>query len=496
MRHAIELTKKDQDAIAEYLSKKGLPLHIGVTFRDVYFPERYSGVRSRSEIDDFRAELAGVTLNIPFIAANMETVVGAELAVALAREGGLAIVPQTLPLDRRLEILEQIGRADSAFIEKPLTIRPHKTLRDAKAVMGRFGVNTLIVTDGKGRPVGVLSSRDWRYETSDECLVKNLMGGGRIRKLVMAPLGISFAKAADIMRKNRIEKLPLVDKRSALAGLITAHGLFYSVRHSRALRDARGQFLRVGSIGVGREFTKKHLAEVEAQAKKGIAALLIDTARACSENTREAILEIKKRYKLPLIVGNVSTALGAKHLFEWGADVVKVNQGRGHVCRTSEVGVGTPQITAIAECKAIANLYGGQVIGDGGMKSPGDMVKAVIAGADALMTGYHFIRTRESAAPLQFSKDGLPIKIYEGSASFAAQDRRLKTGTLDHVRRPEGVAEEVVVTGTLAEQVEDLLNGFRSAMSYLGVRSVKELREEGVLALQTPAGHFEGIKKV
>ncbi|MBI2036812.1 MAG: IMP dehydrogenase, partial [Candidatus Liptonbacteria bacterium] len=235
--------------------------------------------------------------------------------------------------------------------------------------------------------------------------------------------------------------------------------------------------------------------EVEAQAEKGIAALLIDTARACSVNTEEAVRQIKKRFKLPLIVGNVSTALGAKYLFEWGADAVKVNQGRGHVCRTSEIGVGTPQITAIAECKAIAEKYGGSVIGDGGMKSPGDMVKALIAGADVLMTGYHFIRTRESAAPLQFNKDGLPIKIYEGSASFAAQAKRIDTGTLDRIRRPEGVAEEVVVTGTVAEELEDILNGFRSAMSYLGVRSLAELRTKGVLKLQTPAGHFEGIKK-
>lgn len=491
----MELTKKDQDAIAAYLLKKGLPLHIGVTFGDVYFPERYSAIRSRSEINDFSTELAGIRLPIPLIAANMESVVGVELAVALEREGGLAIVPQTLPLESRLAILEQLRRADSAFIERPLTIRPMRSLQEAKALMGKFKIHGLVVVDGNDRPVGILSHRDWAYETNDAARVKDLMGGGRVRKLISARLGISFQKAADILRKNLIEKLPLVDKKGALVGLITAHGLFYGVRHPRALRDAKGQFLRVGSIGVGREFTKKHLHEVEAQAEKGIAALLIDTARACSENTREAIVEIKKHYKFPLIVGNISTALGAKHLFEWGADVVKVNQGRGQVCRTSEIGVGTPQITAIAECKAIANLYQGQVIGDGGMKSPGDMVKAVIAGADAVMTGYQFIRTRESAAPLQFNKDGLPIKIYEGSASFAAQAKRIESGTLDRLRQPEGVAEEVVVTGTLAEQVEDLLNGFRSAMSYFGVRSVKELREQGVLKLQTPAGHFEGTKK-
>ena len=495
MRQSLELTKREQDAIAEHLAKKGLPLHMGVTFRDVYFPERYSDIRSRAEIGDFSTDLAGITLNIPFIAANMESVVGAELAVALEREGGLAIPPQTLPLERRLAMLEQIRRADSAFIEKPLCIRLNRSLKDAKQVMREFNVNTLIVVDAKNRPVGVLSGRDWRYESDENAVVKELMGGGRIRTLITAPHGISFARAAEILRKNRVEKLPLIDTKGALAGLITAHGLFYSTYHPRAMRDGKGQFLRIGSIGVGRTFAAKHLREVEAQAEKGIAALLIDTARACSVNTEEAVKQIKKRFKLPLIVGNVSTALGAKHLFEWGADAVKVNQGRGHVCRTSEIGVGTPQITAIAECKAIADLYGGQVIGDGGMKSPGDMVKALIAGADALMTGYQFVRTRESAAPLQFNKDGLPIKIYEGSASFAAQAKRVGTGTLDHLRRPEGVAEEVVVTGTVAEQVEDLLNGFRSAMSYLGVRSLKDLREKGVLKLQTAAGHFEGIKK-
>lgn len=491
----IQLNNKERDAIRDYLIKKGLPLHIGVTFRDVYFPEQFSDIRSRSEINDFSTELAKIKLKIPLIAANMESVVSAELAIAFEREGGLAIPPQTIPIENRLLMLEQIGRADCAFIENPLTVRLNQRLSDAKRIMQKFNINGLIVVDVKRRPVGILSHRDWVYETNDKMFVRNLMGGGKTRKLIIAPYGTSFSKAAEIIKKNKIEKLPLIDKRGILAGLITAHGLFYETHHPRAMRDQNGQFIRIGSIGVGKTFTKRHLYEVEAQSKKGISALLIDTARACSINTQEAIKQIKSRFHLPLIVGNVSTALGAKHLFEWGADVVKINQGRGHVCRTSDIGVGTPQVTAIAECKAIAEGYGGQIIADGGMKSPGDMVKAIIAGADALMSGYQFIRTRESAAPLQFNHDGLPIKIYEGSASFAAQRKRIEMGTLDRIRRPEGVPEEVVVVGTVEEQIRDILNGFRSAMSYFGVRSVKDLRQHGVLKWQTPAGYFEGVKK-
>lgn len=487
------LSKDERLAIEEFFAQKGLPPDRAVTFADVTLPEHYSALRSRSEISDFSTELfSGFKLDIPVVSANMESVTGLELAVALEREGGLAFPPQTLPIKGRLELIERIGRADSAFIENPLTTRPEKTIEEAKRLMEEFGVRSLIVTDEKKTVVGILTKRDWFYENGDRKLVGDLM----TRKVITAPGNIPFEKAAEILRKNKIEKLPLVGRQGGLAGLITANGLFYKYRHPRATRDDKGRFVRAGSIGVGRTFDAKYLKEVEEQLREGISILLIDTARAFSVNTEEAVKAIKKEFpRLPLVVGNVSTAEGAKFLFELGADVVKVGQGPGFACRTRAVGVGVPQLTAIAECSVIASRYKRGIVADGGMKSPGDVAKALIAGAQAVMLGNMLVRAKESAASTFVDEENRQVKNYVGSASLAAQWARLERGDLSHLRRPEGVTQVVPVAGTLKEIVEDLLLGLSSTMAYLGARSISELRAKGRFLPQTAAGHVEGVKK-
>lgn len=489
-----ELTKIEWDNINNYLQSRGLPIDRNVTFSDVVLKTRYSEVRSRSEIDDFSTEITPeIKLGLPLILANMVCVSDAEAIVAIEREGGLGIPPQMLPLKERLTMLDIIGRADSAYINHPLTIGPDKMLAEAKELMEKHGIYSLVVVDDFYRPIGILSTRDWRYEKSETKLVGDLMGGRR--KLYTAPKNVSFDEAAQILRKHRIEKLPLVDRKGWLVGMITAHGLFYKHHHRRATRDGKGRFLKIGSIGVGRRFSAEHMKEIQLQVRRGICLLLIDTARAFSINTKEAIEAIKKRYpKLPLMVGNVDCPEGAKALFEWGADIVKVGIGPGEACRTREIGVGIPQLSAIAKCKAIAgpNRF---IVADGGMKSPGDICKAIVAGADAAMSGSLFIGAIESAAEDHLNKQGLRVKEYIGSASFKAQQERIKHGTLDKSRRPEGVAQEMPVIGTMKEVVEDLIKGMRSAMSYTGVSSIKELRLKGSFELQTQAGLFEGIKK-
>ncbi len=490
---AAELSREERLAIEKFFLEKGLPLDTAVTFSDVTLPEGYSDIRSRSEISDFSGLIApGLKLSIPIVSANMESVTGLELAVALEREGGLAFFPQTLPIAERLELVERIGRVDSAFIEHPLTIRPEKNLGEARNLMSRFGVKSLIVTDESKKVVGILSKRDWFYENDDKKTVGDLM----TKRVITAPRNIHFDKAAEILRKHKIEKLPLVGRQGGLAGLITANGLFYKYRHPRAMRDEKGRFLRAGSIGVGQTFDEKHLKEVESQAGAGISVLLIDTARAFSVNTEEALQEIKKRFpRLPLVVGNVSSAEGAKRLFELGADVVKVGQGPGFACRTRAVGVGTPQLTAVAECAVIANRFGKTIIADGGIKSPGDLAKALVAGARAVMLGNMLVRARESAAPIFIDEENRPVKNYAGSASFAAQWERLRRGDLARIRRPEGVTQVVPVTGTVKEIVDDLIHGLSSTMAYLGARNMEELRAKGKFVFQTHAGHVEGVKK-
>lgn len=488
------LSAEEKLAIKKFFEEKGLPLDRAIAFSDVTLPENYSDIRSRSEISDFKTKLTSdIELAIPVVSANMESVTGVELAVALEREGGLAFPPQSLPLQERLDLIERIGRAESAFIEKPLTVKPQKTLKEAKKIMERFGISSLIVVNKNNRPIGILSTRDWLYEKNEKKLVRDLM----TKKLITAPLGISFEKAAAILKSKKIEKLPLVDENGKLAGLITTNGLFYQHRYPKATRDNKGRFIRAGAIGVGRKFEKKYLVEIEAQLKRGISILLVDTARAFSINVGEAIKIIKKEFPtLPIVVGNVSTAEGAKFLLENGADVLKVGQGPGFACRTRAVGVGIPQLTAIASCSVIAKKYGKTLIADGGIKSPGDLAKSLIAGADAVMLGYLLVRTKESASPLFFDDSGRPVKNYSGSASFHAQFGRLKRGSLDRIRRPEGVTEVVPVVGTVKDVLDDLIYGLSSTMAYLGARNLEELRLRGRFVCQTLGGHIEGIKKI
>ncbi|MEK7192207.1 MAG: IMP dehydrogenase [Patescibacteria group bacterium] len=502
-----DLTKQEWDFINNYLQSKGLPVDRNVTFGDIPMPDMYSEVRSRSEIekavDSFTTELyPGIKLRIPFVLANMVCVSDAEAIVAMEREGGLGIPPQMISRKERLKILDRVGRAESAYIKNPLTIGPNKTLAEAKKLMDEYsGINSLVVVDENKKPIGILSTRDWAYEIDENRKVLDLMGGKR--KLYKAAQDISLSEASKILRKHRIEKLPLINRKGVLTGLMTAYGLFYERHHPRATRDDKGRFLKVGSIGVGRNFTSEHLKEVELQVRKGIAMLLIDTARAFSINTKEAVEAVKKHFpKLPLIVGNTSTPEGAKALFEWGADIVKVGIGPGEACRTREIGVGIPQLSAVAKCAAIAEMVRksgrpATIIADGGMKSPGDVAKALIAGANAIMSGSMFIGTEESAIEHYWNDQGLKVKDYIGSASSYAQRERIGRGNLNRERRAEGVVVKgVPVIGTMKEVIDQILGGLASFMSYQGVRTVAELREKGRFDKpQSPAGLYEGVKK-
>lgn len=491
------LTSAEQKAINAFLRAKRLPTDTAVTFDDVALPERFSSIRSRSEVNDFSTDLISktLTLNIPFISANMESVTGAEMVIALEREGGLGIIPQTLSIEEKVHTLEKIKRSDCALIERPLTTTSKTSLLEAKKTMNTFGVKGLVVVDASRKPIGVLSTRDWFYEENGDRRVGELM----TKDPITAPVNISFAEAKKILRKHKIEKLPLVSKAGILAGLITAHGLLYEKHHPRALRNEKGQFIRIGSIGVSRKFSDKNLEHVAAQVELGITALLVDTARAYSINTAEAITNIKSTFpNLPLIAGNISTPEGAKFLFELGVDVVKIGQGPGEACRTREVGIGIPQLTAVASCSVIAQRYQKTVIADGGIKNPGDIVKALVAGASSVMIGFLFAGTDESSGQAypyhskEFGTD-ITVKDYIGVASFVAQRERLNQNKLQHMRRPEGIKRTVPVIGPMTIRINDLLDGLRSAMSYLGVTSIQELQKEGIFTPQTRAGLIEGI---
>ena len=497
----VALTKEEKKAILEYLKFKGLPVNLCVTFDDLAMPEDYSEVRSRADINDFGAKLVdGLKLGIPIVSANMESVTGVDMAVSLAREGGLGFLPQTIAAEKRAEMIAQIRRTDSAFVENPLTVNLRHTLNDLRKLKETFGISSFVVIDESRTPIGIITTRDWCYETVLSKTVAQLICSDK--QLIKSREDISLEAAVVIFRDYRIEKLPLVDKDEKLSGLITAHGLFYKLRHPRATRDDKGRFIAAASVGVGKYFTSEHLKEIELQVANGASLLLVDTARAFSINAKEALLEIKKNFpNLPLVVGNVSTAKGAKFLFEHGADCVKVNVGAGRVCTTRRVsGAGIPQVTAIAECSVIARRYGKTIIGDGGMKDSLDMFYAIAAGADILMTGNLLVGAEESAALkklkyIESEGDSFLVKKYEGSASIEAQMKRMTQGTLDRIRHPEGDIKDKPFAGNIQEIISGHLNSFRSAMSYYGVRSLKEVREKVVFRLQTSSGRYEGTKR-
>lgn len=499
-----DLSVKEKGVMKDFFEKKGLPLDIDLTFEDVALPDEYSDIRSRSEINDFSVSLAdGLKLNIPLVGANMRSIMGADLIVALEREGGVGIPPQDLLLSERLHILERVLRAESAVIDDPLTINPGATMSAAKKVMARFGVSGLLVVNRKGTLIGILSSRDWRYEENGDRRVHELMTSAKETKLITAPKKISLEEAKRILRENKIEKLPLVTRTGKVTGLITARGLFYPAHYPRALRDERGRFVLVGSVGVKSQShgIKDLLKEIHAQRKKGIRALLVETARAYAVNAEETIKTILREHPdLPLISGNTSNPRGVKFLFDLGVQCVKVGQGPGFACTTREVGTGVPQLTAVAMASVIAREYQGHIIADGGISGPGDVAKALIAGADAVMIGKLFAGTNESRSPTYpyYSKEFgtyITAKDYYGSASFEAQWERQQEGTLREIRRPEGRKETLPVIGPASYRINDLLDGLRSVMSYFGARSVKELKEKGYFRRQSREGFLEGVKR-
>ncbi len=498
------LTPKERQAIEEFFVSKGLPLNICVTFEDVFIPEEYSPIRSREEaVNSFlynnglRSEVVpGFSIALPIVSANMESVSGVKLITKLQQLGGLGIQPQTLSPEERLNMLIQIGQEDCAYRENPLTVRPYQTIKEVRELAKQHEIYGFIVVDEENRPIGILSSRDWLYETDDNKQAKDVMGGGRLRPLITGTKNMPLKEAARLLYQHRIEKLPLVDENGRLAGAIFAKGVFYQRHYPNATRNELGQFVRVASIGVGRNFGTEHLRFIEqAITMGGAQLLLIDTARAYAVNMKDALTKTKREFpSLPIIAGNVSTAEGAKALIEWGADCVKIGQGPGQVCRTRDIGTGTPQLTAIAECSVICHLYGKRAMADGGMHSPGDIAKAFLAGADTVMLGKMLAGTFESAAEAYYDKYGCKVKDYEGSASFRAQQRRKARGELNRIRRPEGVHEQVHVHSTVEEVVYDILWGLASLFTYEGSLTLAEFKQNRRFRLQTKAGFIEGTK--
>jgi IMP dehydrogenase len=458
----------------------------GLTFDDVLL------VPARSEVlpkdVDVRTRLTRrLTINIPIVSAAMDTVTEAKLAIALAREGGIGIIHRAFSPDRQALEVDKVKKSESGMIVDPITVSPNQKLSDALELMQRYRISGVPVTQN-GKLVGILTNRDIRFETKLDLKISEVMTRDR---LITAPVGTSLEEAKEILHRNRIEKLLVVDDDFNLRGLITIKDIEKKIKYPNACKDDLGR-LRVGAaVGVGDEAMER----VEVLRRAGVDVLVVDTAHGHSSGVLETVAMIKRRHPdAEVIAGNIATAEATEELIKVGADGVKVGIGPGSICTTRVVaGAGVPQITAIAECARVADRYGVPVIADGGIKFSGDITKAIAAGAHAVMLGGLLAGTEESPGETVIYQ-GRTYKVYRGMGSLGAMQRggRDRYGQESEAEEsklvPEGIEGRVPYKGTLSGSIYQLVGGLRAGMGYCGCHTIDELRQHGRFVRITSAG--------
>jgi len=464
-----------------------------LTFDDVLLVPGYAEVLP-SDVD-LRTELhPRLRLNIPVLSAAMDTVTEARLAIALARQGGLGVIHRNLsPQDQAAEV-DKVKRSESGMIVDPITLGPDALLSEAEAIMSRYHISGVPITDN-GRLVGILTNRDIRFATRHDAPVREYMTS---EGLITAPVGTSLEEAKAILHKHRIEKLPLVDENFRLRGLITYKDILKKQDFPAAASDEGGRLLVAAAVGVGTDLDER----LEALLDAGVDAVAVDTAHGHSASVLRAIRRIKMiAPELPVLAGNVVTGEGTTALIDAGADVVKVGVGSGSICTTRIVaGAGLPQLTAIAECAAAARPRGVPIVADGGIKYSGDIVKALAAGADAVMLGSLLAGLEESPGEIVIY-EGRRFKEYRGMGSLGAMKGRASDRyasaqsaggrSLGSKLVPEGIEGQVPYKGLLADYIFQLMGGLRSGMGYVGAASLQELRERARFMRITNAGLIE-----
>ncbi len=467
-------------------------LHEGLTFDDLLIVPGYSQ-KLPSEVD-LRARLAGdLYLNVPIMSAAMDTVTGARMAIAMAREGGIGIIHRNLKPEDQAREVEVVKRSESGMISDPIVLPPTATLGEAEALMARFHISGLpIVEPGTEILLGILTNRDLRFigpEDMDRPVTEFMTS----EKLVTAPLGTSLETAKGILQKHRIEKLPLVDAHGHLKGLITVKDIQKSILYPQASKDERGRLLVGAAVGVGADLDER----MERMLEKDLDVVEIDTAHGHSSRVIEATRRIRQiAPNLPLIAGNVVTAEGTLALIEAGADAIKVGVGAGSICTTRVIsGAGMPQMTAIYHCANAARPKGIPVIADGGIKYSGDIVKALAAGAETVMLGSLLAGLEEGPGDLVLY-EGRQYKTYRGMGSVGAMEgyARDRYGSGQSEARklvPEGIEGMVPYKGSLRDYLYQLVGGLRSGMGYAGVANLEELRTQVRLMRITGASLVE-----
>jgi IMP dehydrogenase len=465
----------------------------GLTYEDVLLVPRYSDVRSRRDVDTSARLSRNIVLNNPIVSANMDTVTEAEMAIAMARGGGIGIIHRFNTVEQQVAQVRLVKRSESFVIEHPHTVAPEETIGEARALLEDHGISSLPVVDPEGKLLGIVSSRDILFVHDDSGLVRNVMTPRN--RLVTAPVGTTISQAEQILQTHKVEKLPLVDEANKLSGLITLRDILKRRLYPESSKDAKGRLLVGAAVGVAGDYLERALELVQA----GTDVLVLDIAHGHSQNAIRAVQELRSRIGgTDLVAGNVATARGTRDLIEAGADAVKVGVGPGSICITRVVtGVGVPQLTAVMDSAREAIRYGVPIIADGGIRQAGDVTKAIAAGASTVMVGNMLAGTRESPGVVVM-RNGRRYKASRGMASAEAtleRRRREKPGwegetdLTDIV--PEGVEGLVPYKGDVNDMLVQLVGGLRSGMSYLGARSLDELQEKAEFVQITAAGLAE-----
>ncbi len=462
-------------------------LREGLTFDDVLLLPQASDLLP-SSCDVSTMLTPNIRLRIPLVSSPMDTVTESRTAIAIAQMGGLGFIHRNLPIERQAAEVAAVKKYESGMIADPVTVHPEQKIADALSIMERHGISGLpVVTDG--RLVGILTNRDLRFEKRLDKSVSEVM----TTRVITAHPGISLEQAKEILQAHRIEKLPLVDERGRLSGLITVKDMDKATRHPYSSKDRMGR-LRVGAaIGVGPERAER----AAALARAGVDVLCIDTAHGHSRNVVEALQATKREFpEVEVMAGNVATAEGAKALIDAGADALRVGMGPGSICTTRVVsGVGVPQITAIMDCVAVAEPRGVPVTADGGIRFSGDIVKALAAGAFNVMIGSLFAGTEESPGETILYQ-GRTYKLYRGMGSLGAMSERVRdrygqSGVQESKLVPEGIEGRVPHRGSLASNIEQLVGGIQAGMGYIGAANLAELRRRARFIRVSDAGQRE-----
>ena len=470
-----------------------MALPLGLTFDDVLLLPAESDVVP-GEVETSSRLSRRITLKLPLVSSAMDTVTEARMAIAMARQGGIGVLHRNLAIDDQAMQVDLVKRSEAGMVSNPITCSPDDTLGQVDAMCARYRISGAPVVDGEGMLVGIVTNRDMRFVSDKTALVRDIMTRP---PLVTAPVGVTTDAALDLLRRHKVEKLPIVTETGRLAGLITVKDFAKSEQYPHATKDPSGRLRVAAAVGVGEESYKRARTLIEA----GVDALVVDSAHGHSRNVLEMVTRLKHDVPdVDIIGGNVATYEGALAMVQAGADAVKVGVGPGSICTTRVVaGVGVPQVTAIMEAMRACRPAGVPVIGDGGMQYSGDIAKAIVCGADTVMLGSLLAGCEESPGELIFI-NGKQFKSYRGMGSLGAmqsrgqgrsysKDRYAQEDVLsDDKLVPQGVEGQVPYRGLLAPVAHQLVGGLRAAMGFVGAATIAQLQERGRLVRITAAG--------